>query len=279
MTFSSIKEVKENFNIDNDNLDSIRDILNKMRSELHPDKSNGNFKSTTEKEKYYRLNNAIDYVDKVKSNSSLAVIETVTELIKKVTDIIPINKDNILNQNLENKISDSIQERNFKLKFPKITLTGISTIFTFLIAFPNQMKDNPFLSKYIDPNNPAFIIIWVFLIVYTGIFWLFAYTSEDRSKKRITRLKMGSEQNKLFNDFIFETHLQRFTKDNFTNFIYENNKSHGGIFSLYGNIFNLEIAQGIAEIIIFRALNKGVINKIDNDSLEEEYLIKKIIKK
>ena len=71
MTYYSIREIKKDFQIDSDNLEIIRDNVNAIRIVTHPDKTNGKFPNEIVKERYYKANNAIEYLDNIKNNQSL----------------------------------------------------------------------------------------------------------------------------------------------------------------------------------------------------------------
>ncbi|WHT39484.1 hypothetical protein QNH98_01915 [Myroides sp. mNGS23_01] len=183
MTYNSINEIKKDFQIDSDSLEIIRDRVNTIRTEIHPDRTNGEFPNENIKERYYKANNAIEYIDSIKNNQSLIMVEKVTDLVKVITELIPTDRQNSLEQNLNSKISFAISTYRSKMFVPKISLTAITAVLTFLFLFPGQIKDNPTLSKFIDPTSSFFAIIWFFLLFYSVIFWIMIFINEEKSKK------------------------------------------------------------------------------------------------
>ncbi len=222
MTYNSTSEIKKDFQIESDNLEVIRDSVNAIRIDTHPDKTNGKFPNESIKELYYKANSAIEYLDSIKNNQTLIVVEKMTDLMKIVTELIPINRQNSLEQNLDYKISFVISTFRSKMFLPKISLTAITAIVTFLFLFPGQVKDNPTLSHFINPTSSLFAILWLTLLLYSGLFWMMTFNNEEKAKKKLILLKVDSVQNQIFENFI-ESHLtnNKFKKDELTHFIYQ----------------------------------------------------------
>ena len=221
-TYNSISEIKKDFHIDSDNLEVIRDRINAIRIDTHPDKTNGRFPDQNIKERYYNANSAIEYLDSIKNNQSLIVVEKVTDLMKVVTELIPTNRQNSLEQNLDSKISFAISTYRSKMFFPKISLTAITAAATFLFLFPLKIKENPTLSHFIDPTSSLFALVWFTLLIYSGLFWIMTFYNEEKAKKKLMLLKVDLVQNQIFQSFI-ERNLtdKKFQKDELTHFIYE----------------------------------------------------------
>ncbi|RXR15969.1 hypothetical protein EQG63_12070 [Flavobacterium amnicola] len=288
MTYNSTSEIKKDFQIDSDSLEVIRDSVNAVRINTHPDKTNGEFPDENIKELYYKANSAIEYLDGIKSNQSLIVVEKMTDLMKVVTELIPANRQNSLEQNLDSKISFAISTFRSKMFLPKISLTAITAVVTFLFLFPGQIKDNPTLSHFINPTSSFFAIVWFSLLLYSGLFWMMTFNNEEKSKKKLMLLKVDSVQNRIFENFM-ERHLtdDKFKKDELTHFIYEScmgnrlgelHRSEGlNLITtrLFGSeIITMEIAQNIAELIISRGEKNKVIEKLSINTLSDTYELK-----
>jgi hypothetical protein len=289
--FNALGQIKQEFRIDSDNLDIIKDKLNELRTTLHPDKTNGVFENEEIKEKYYTVNNAIEYIDKVKNNQSLVVVEKMTDLMKVITDLIPNSKNSSLETNLNINITNAISTYHSSLTFPKISLTIIAAVVTFIFLFPSLVKDSPSLSEVVDTTNPTFIIFWLMFLFSSAFLWFISYTSETNAKRKLIFLKVDSTQNLLFKSFLhFKNSDSVFTKDELTNFIYmygdgrhsdpyldDNQPSLEFVrkrFSLFkSEIITIEIAQNIAELILIRAEKNKIILKVESSSLSETYTI------
>ena len=285
--FNSRDEIKNHFSIESDDLSIIRDELNSKRAKIHPDKTKGKFESDTTEEEYHSINNAIEFIDSLKENQSLVVVERMTDLMKVMTDLIPNNKHNSLEQSLDTKISFTITSFRSRMFLPKISLTAITAIVTFLFLFPNQIKDNPTLSYYINPTSTVFALLWFILLSYSIMFWILVFFNEEKAKKALALLKVDSVQNRIFEQFIeYLDDNKSFTKDDLTNFIY-NIRNHERRYKERSEVLNIkpvflfgskmiteEIAQNIAELIISRGEKNDVIKKLSRNTLSDTYELK-----
>ncbi|MFN1215928.1 hypothetical protein ACKW6Q_02970 [Chryseobacterium kwangjuense] len=279
--YTSLQQIKEEFNIVSDEIEIIRDKINQIRIENHPDKNKGAFIDDISKQKYLNANNAIHYLEKIKTNQNLIVVEKMTDLIKTVTDLIPNTKNETLNNNLTQNINSSLSNLYTKGLFPKISFSSITAVVTFFFLFPNQIKDNPILDHYIDTKSPLLLSIWISLLIFSSFFWLFISGREERAKQLLSNLKIESVQNKIFEDFIQFHQNDYFSKDDLSHYIHYNLKYNkrqpqsSFLFPANSNIINGEIAQNICEIIINRALKNEVIDKVEIQNLSEKFQLKK----
>lgn len=274
--FKSLNEIKATFLIDSDDLEEIRKYLNEVRISNHPDKTNGLFDTDVSEKQYHLANDAIQYVDALKdAPHSLLVLEKVTDLLTTITRLLPNESQNRLENNLGLKISSAIENSKTRLIIPKISLTAVSAVVTFIFLFPNQIKDNPAISSRIDPASSNFFIMWLILLLYSALFWIIAYIAQERTKRMLSDLKVDSVQNNIFNEFVRENGMFTFEKDSLVNYIvYRKQQRSRLIFPFFNQpLISLEIAQNIAEIIIERALKNNVIKKISDNSLSEHFQI------
>ena len=278
--YTSLQQIKEEFSIISDEIEIIRDKINQIRIENHPDKNQGNFINEASEQKFHNASNAIEYIDKIKNNQSLMVVEKMTDLIKTVSYLIPNTRNETLDHNLTQNINSSISNLHSRGLFPKISLSAISAIVTFFFLFPNQIKDNPILENYIDIKSPTLLFIWICLLLYTSILWFLIFKKEEGAKQLLSNLKVESVQNKIFKKFIEPNQNEYFSKDDLTHYIHDYHRSHIRRRPLFiqfytsNNIVTGEIAQDISEIIINRALKNEVINKVDTQDLSEIFQLK-----
>src|ERR1700753_2815311 len=139
MRYTSLEDIKSEFNLSSLNEEEMRAELNELRIKLHPDKNAGSFKSENEKEVFYNINDAIEYIDNKKdNNTSLVVVEKMNDLIKVMVELIPSNKEIQIQAQLDFRITRN-NENNHRINIvPKATLAIISALVTFLYLFPGQ---------------------------------------------------------------------------------------------------------------------------------------------
>lgn len=270
--YSSINEIKKDFFIKDEDLSTVRDVLNKMRAEVHPDTTKGIFEDKSQEEQYHNINSAIEYIDKLKNNQSLMVIEKMTDLMKIVADITPNNRQNNLENNLNNNISTAVSTHKSIWFLPKISLTAITTILTFIFFLPESISSSPILLKLVNISNEMLIRCWLVLLLITIFLWFIAYLNNEAAKKKLMLLKIDSTQNHLFNSFLSLQKNEIFTKDELTHFIYKWNKheieNKYPLALMFGSdIITIGIAQDIAELVLLRAERNRVLQKAELNKL------------
>ena len=124
------------------------------------------------------------FLDSMADNRSLVTIDKM-DLVRAFAELMPNGQQQSLDEKLDKKIDFAISTYRHKLYLPKISLTAITAFVTFIFLFPGQIKDNPALSKVIDPSSLQFVMGWFMLLVYSGMFWLMSFLSEEKSKKKL----------------------------------------------------------------------------------------------
>jgi len=273
--YNSIGEIQKDFELEFHDVGNLRDSLNSLRIELHPDKNNGDFKNESDKEKFLKLNAAIQYIDSIKNDNQIIAVERMTELIKAITELIPNSTQTTLQNNLDLRIGNAIGQYRSKLYVPKISLTAITGVMTFLFAVPAQLKDNAVLSRFLNPQNPTFVLMWLIMLFYTGAFWLITFMNEEKAKRQLSLLKVDATQNELFDKFVMQLSSLDFSKDELTEYIFnQHTRANKSILLFSSDIITMEVAQSISELIINRAEKKGLIGTNVSKSLSDRYTFK-----
>jgi hypothetical protein len=99
MSWLSLKEMVEElgFKADLNDVDSLKSEIRKQLSILHPDKNNGEFSSPDAKERFNKLTQALDFIDKHRDETqALVPINQVTAIVKAVGEAIaPSREDRV----------------------------------------------------------------------------------------------------------------------------------------------------------------------------------------
>jgi len=285
MKYNSLNEIKVDFDLESNDIENIKEELEKQRLEIHPDRTGGEFPSDEIKDNYHKINDALTFIKNMNSDQSIIVIEKMTDLIKIVTDLVPNSVANTLENTLNTNIANSISRYHSRFILPKITLTGATSILSFLLLFPKQISENPLLSHYIDPTHSFFAIIWLVALIYCSAFWIFVFNSEEKAKRILSNLKVEYNQNEIFQEFLYLQQAlehKEIRKDELIRFIYKYYRSER-ISILYllfkisnSEIVTMEVAQNITDLIIQRAIKNGILSKVTNYSLSETYKINEI---
>ena len=273
MEYTSLQQIKSDFNVHHDDLSLLREELNSIRISLHPDKSRGQFANTADEARYHQANEAIVYIERLQNNHSLAAIERMTDLIKVVKDLLPIRQGDTVQQRVDRKSDLTFQQYRSHYFFPKITLTVISAILTFLIAFPGSIKNNPTLAKVLNPQSTGFAEIWLLLVGGTVLFWILVYLREERAKRILSLLKLESTQHRLFVNFLRgDSHLQ-FYKAELTMYIYRRYNRRKPLFFtiFFAEVVTQELAQEISTLILNRSCENNFVTRLDVPVLDDFY--------
>ncbi|HEY9008778.1 MAG TPA: hypothetical protein VIM75_21720 [Ohtaekwangia sp.] len=277
MTFRTIEQVTQEFQIESSDKDEIRKELIKKMAEAHPDRTSGSFATKTQEIQYQRLSLAIEFMDNNQNTTnSLIKIDDLKDLIRLIRDEDG-DKPSVIEKyesNLKKTFSLYREKSLSKYKFPKISLTAVTAVATFLWTFPGLIAEHPILSKWIDPTNPYLSIVWLQLIITTGAFWLFTWWKDEREKRFQDLITNEAFQNKLFMDFVSDR-KQEFRVEESKEYSFFKEQLIKYILHHYFKRYVDEgVAENLAELILRRALEKNVITRDSRKSMSDIYRVK-----
>lgn len=262
MNFTSLKQIKEEFNLGGIRKEELRSELRIKLANSHPDKVGAeNFNS----DEFTKIQNALGFVDSY--STDLVVNEQVTSLIEIVKELTIKTQINSTQYQFNDAIDDFYKERKEALLFPKISLSAITAILTFLWLFPKTVEDHPVLKKYITFENETSTTIWIVLLFYTIIFWILISRKEQKDKSIAKKLKTEKTQNKLLTEFKESYDTIQFAKSELIEFI---NNRFGIRHSPFAIIFignsgiDQETTENLANLIIEKAKSRELIIEISN---------------
>ncbi|WP_029275105.1 hypothetical protein [Pedobacter borealis] len=263
MNFTSLKQIKEEFKLDGIEKNELRSQLRIILANSHPDKVG------TEKfnsDDFTKIQDALSFIDS--HSTDLVVNEQVTSLIEIVKELTTTNQINSTQNQFNDVIDNFYKEKKEALLFPKISLSVVTAILTFLWLFPKTVEDHPVLKKYITFENPTSTVIWFALLIYTVLFWVLISRKEQKDKSVAKRLKTERIQNKLLANFKDKHDTKEFAKSELIEFIDElyGVRHHSPLaFLLIGRSgIDQETIENLANLIIDKAKSKGLIAEIDN---------------
>jgi hypothetical protein len=262
MNFTSLKQIKEEFNLGGIRKEELRSELRIRLANSHPDKvGDESFNS----DEFTKIQNALAFVDSY--STDLVVNEQVTSLIEIVKELTIKTQINSTQYQFNDAIDDFYKERKEALLFPKISLSAITAILTFLWLSPKTVEDHPILKKYITFENETSTMIWIALLFYTIIFWFLISRKEQKDKSIAKKLKTEKTQNELLTEFKESYDTIQFAKSELIEFI--NNRfgiKHSPItIILFGNSgIDQETTENLANLIIDKAKNRELIIEISN---------------
>lgn len=289
MTWNSPEQIATFFNIkDNDDkdLNSLRFSLTKKMASIHPDSNGGTFSDNETEQLWHELQSAKDFIEKSiadsKSESSknhMIPIDQVKELLGTFNQL-GLQPVTTTISSLKAEARDDARSRGF---IPRIGSGAFAAICTFLFAFPNSMKDNPIIGKWLE--NPMFQLILLVLILYSGVFFLMTWTRERRQAERVEFLSteegLRNTMIRLFQQRDKETeHPRRFTLRDFTKALGPSKYSanHPPISLLFGGgSISDSLADKIANLHISKLLSRGVIIETQQEGLDRTFEVSRVI--
>lgn len=289
--FFSINQIKELYSIKEDDIFEIRNILKSMIKELHPDKTGGTFATQNQEDNYNKIHDAIEYIDKFKDNHSLVLMDKMTDMMKVFVEGNAVKREEKLEVNLEHKLTNASNAYKSEFYIPKLSISAVTIILTFLFFLPNKIEEHSIFSKVINVESSEFIALWLTMLITSLTLWLYSFKSEESTKKKISLLKVESVQNSIFNGFIQNQARQlvdmyenpndftkfEFSKNDFVDYIYEKTNNLKSkkykITSLKQIVITIDIAQNIAEIVIARGEKNKVLRKVEKPTMSDIYEI------
>tara|TARA_R110000851_G_scaffold192613_1_gene343349 strand:- start:678 stop:1529 length:852 start_codon:yes stop_codon:yes gene_type:complete len=276
IAYSSIEEIKGDFELSEESNDSLRKALTRIKSTLHPDKHGGQFANKNDELKYHKLNAAIDFIDIEKSKSAdLITISAVTELTKAITALVSTKaEDSSRENNLSIEIERSITSYTSKQKMPRIALTSVTVALTALWVFPNTVKEHPVLSNLIDFTSTTVNIIWFYALGFCVLYWIKTWRSEELTKSHRESLKTEFVQNKLFTNFLKSRNEEVFTMEDLVEYLlHDRQRRLSPIQMIFGvpHKVDLPLANVTAEVIIERALKNKAVSANSVGSISKTY--------
>lgn len=202
MKFNSLQEILDHFNITETDQELIKKHLKKLRKNIHPDKTLGDFKSEEDKKLFNEIQQALEFFKN--PTTSLQISKENSVLIKVVKNLSDQKKQEQINQTtsqaksqLASYLNSSINSYHSQTKTPKITGVIITAAITALWVFPNIAKDHPLL-KVLYQFNLVFLLMWIIALVILGILWLKIKSAENIDAQLKQGYKTETVQNHMF---------------------------------------------------------------------------------
>ncbi|MEK4142110.1 hypothetical protein NST48_14235 [Paenibacillus sp. FSL M7-0547] len=281
-----IESIKRDFELKGYSLLELRTELVKKMAAIHPDKNRGVFIDPETEERYYKYNDAIEFIDKqTASGTSLITVNDAKELIetfaKQLTQTTNSNdNEKIFSQRMDRSIG--VIRKKFRV--PKITTASATAVLSAMWVFPNQVKEHPVLGQLFNIESLSFTVIWLYFVLFTSFLWYISYSVEQSQERFLLNINTAFYQNQIFRSFMFETVSNDtdsensepiiFTKEHFIHFLMrtERNRKNTLVRLLHRPKMDTDIAESIADAVISKAEQKNLIKKVDSNSLEDEYI-------
>lgn len=284
-----LEEIKKAYDItDDESLTEIKVKLKGVLKEMHPDNNEGECDINS----FVKVMEDLKYIE-----DEIGREQTKKELMDSTSTLMGILRDPTImelysakerRQELQVKLEKSVEQEGNRIKTrfrtKKYSLAGISGVITFLWLFPQQIMEHPLVQALFENVwqsnlvlSLTLTVIWLYVLCFTVIFWMHTARIENVEKQILENIKIESIQNKIFMNFIFETESEKiFSKQIFMNYIINDITEMVNV-SITRNLKKIpiceDVAQNIADVILQRAEEHGIIRKTDGRSLIDTYEI------
>lgn len=180
---------------------ALRAVLVKRMSKLHPDKYVERPRSKTEKEKYYLLHDAIDFLDLYERNSkSLIPVSQLPAIISEISKALAIHSNNEATSVQSKALADFRVRLSHRLVFPRIGSAIFAGIAAFLVAISDKFFDDPILGLLF--HNTGIQTLLLVIICYSALLFLLTWTRERRSDAIAEHLMSESALDEVLSNII-----------------------------------------------------------------------------
>ncbi len=293
MKFESVEQITKEFDLEFISIANLKRELKTKLAKFHPDRNGGSFKSNGDKEIYESLISAYDFVSSQKTD--IVSRDEISALTKAIKDLAVEKNKTKTEEVLAERIDNSIKSYSSIHLLPKISTTAIASVISILWLFPETVSEHQILSSLIEPSSNGFTFLWLGTMFFSGIIWIILKLLEMKNASMKKTFNLESTQNMLFNEFvryqlydddIIERGYMKFRKEDLIEFIrgfnlgkrkYDYKRGYRlsplSLFLDNRNI-NLELHQCLADLIINKAVLKGLVTVDKSKSLSDEYTLK-----
>lgn len=296
MQINNIHDIINQFGLKSTDIPTITDELKKLRIELHPDKNGGDFLDDNHKSKYYDIEDSLRWLE---TNNTLVPLSQLTDLVRLIKDLDkpkePSEKE--LMKQIESDLSIRLDKAKSSFSkafhFPKIAVSTLTGIISFVWLFPDQLESHPILGDL--SRSFWFAQAWLILFLASIYLWVFNYIIEIKQTSFNKNIESNAFQLDIFKAFLKDRLVKssdRYLNDGFLVFskaqliAFLRNRLHKGskrrpvhlVLAVY--TFGLTLAkpridveslENLADLILKKNLTKGTLQVYDSRSIDDLY--------
>jgi hypothetical protein len=282
-------DIRREFGLSATEPDELRLRLRALQGELHPDRSGGDFASAEAEARFHRIQESIDALDQFPKHTAMVPVSTVVELVTLMRDAVATKASETAGSAINQTVAASLDSLRTQYRTPRITTSAITIVLSALWLFPSKLAEHPVLGRFLDAKSPWFSAIWLYSLLVTGFLWIAASRTEEQRRGFLGLVKTESWQNRMFWQFLRELGFEKdgmrtFAKDQFVEFLIRSDLSSHFDSPPFSRIalrplglwrsptdIDAELAQGIADSVVARAVVNGAVKKEARASVGEVF--------
>lgn len=272
-----------------DDTESIRSELKARLSQLHPDKTKGEFASEGDKERFLRLSKGIEFVDSLtNTESALIPANQISEIVKSVAETLGLASHNSVGA-LESEFRTNYRRRvGERYAAPKITSGAFAAICASIITLSDKLHSNPVLGPILQTRFSSYALLG--LLLTSGEMFLVFWLRESREKNRAEYLTSDEGMREAFGSFCSRLLSKgtsapgdpkgslQFTALDYARFLGASRSSPPSLLHAFlgsGAKLAIRQAESLAQIHLGRLLARLVVRRVKKVGLDEWFEIRK----
>jgi len=280
MNYMSLEHIRKEFRIDASEPEAIRRELIRQLKKIHPDLSSApGTAAQSNREDVLNITAALRFMDESRRDAAVVPADDLPTRVRSLRSLVPQAIDRQRELKLAQHIEATVKSTGTVGRSARILLAAGAGLLSVFWLFPPLSQSHPILRDYIHIESPLFTLLWLAVLLYTGLVWFVCKLWTERQVQAHKRLILESTHNSLFENFIaLKSRFQRsaspilFSKDELVQHI-AGSKARGPAAVLLGRArpLDAELAQTIAEIILAKAVRRGIIQQDKQQSLRDRY--------
>jgi hypothetical protein len=151
VNFQSINQIKEQFNLESENISELKKQILQILKQIHPDNNSGEFKSESDKEKFTLLTEALEFLNNENNSEALIAPDKNTDITNFAKNALTIaEQEERINQKKDECRSVNKASSKSRYFFPRL---GSGILFSFcglIVAFAEQLKTHPLFNPILS---------------------------------------------------------------------------------------------------------------------------------
>ncbi len=279
-----LDKIKKNYNLHQDSLLEIKRKLKQILKEAHPDNNEGHYN----KNEFEKINEDLEYIESeiLKENMKKEITISSGDLLNIIQEpsfveaFVKLNESDMMRDKLDKSIEKQSLKFTHQFKIRRYSLTSITALVSFLWLIPDKVREHPVFQYLfsLDKYNIFFgilLIFWLVLLIVTIIYWIYTLKLELVEKEILENVKNEDKQNDIFMNFVTIYNKDKaFSVQDFVRhlrWLIEYGIHHKRTKQIIVQSLSDEVLQNAAYIILKRAEQRKIIEKVDIKSLIDYY--------
>lgn len=274
-SWNSITEIVEEYELASapSEVEAVRQELRAKLADLHPDRDGGEFPTPAQKEAYFRISSAIDFVEATsQSNASMVRVSDVTAIAKVIADaLVPARRTEFIEARQHAFIASYQQQISRDFLLPKIGSGVFAAIAGALFTFAGQLKDHPFFGPLMTSRagTPSTVVsnFLLGLFLMSGMLFITSWFREQRRLRYAEFIVSDSGLADSFQSFLRDAMNKgepQFRRGKYIDWL-------SGQLGHRRPVLDRTSADNLGDVHLQKLLLRNLVHKVDSIDIEDAY--------